>query len=344
MEHLAYLQPLPQGKTLQVFEGDTCIFSSQGKWLHPLFAFDSFMHTYQGAKEGLYAHDTAIGKAAVLLMIHCGIQHIHANLASRLAMRYVEALNQERDERNRITLVADTWVDQLLCATEGELAPLMDEMQMYLMLRRRAHLVQGVDVKVSHLSFPYGALHDISFHLLPGDRLMVVGENGSGKTTLLRSLCGIIHAPEGEILIDGKTPAQLARHTIGYIPQSTESTNFSLSVEEVVSLGLEKRNPQAIDHALKRVGALALKGRAYATLSGGEKQKVSLARCLAQQAKLLLFDEPTAALDGAAKQMVREILTSLTLSEIPTIIVVTHDPLLASMHGWKNLQLGTHHD
>ncbi len=343
MESKAYLDPLPAGKTLQVFEDDTCIFSSQGKWLHPLFDFDSFMQGYQGRKTGLYAHDTAIGKAAALLMVRNGIQHIHANLASRLAKSYIDELNKERKTDERITLVADTWVELLLCATEGELAPLMDSDQMYLMLRRRAHLVQGVEVQVKHLTSPYGALRDISFHLLPGDHLMIVGENGSGKTTLLRMLAGITHAPEGTITIDGKAPDQLARRAIGYIPQSTDSSNFSLTVAEVVSLGREKRDPEAIAKALQRVGALSLKDRSYNTLSGGEKQKVSLARCLAQQAKLLLFDEPTAALDSASKRMVREILFSLTISEIPTIIVVTHDPELGGMRGWQTLALEETH-
>ena len=344
MEHHAYLDPLPAGKTLQVFEDDTCIFSSQGKWLHPLFDFDVFMQSYQGKRTGLYAHDTAIGKAAALLMVRNGIQHIHANLASRLAKSYIDELNKERETETQITLVADTWVDLLLCATEDELAPLMDGDQMYLMLRRRAHLVQGVEVQVRHLASPYGVLKDLSFHLLPGDHLMIVGENGSGKTTLLRMLAGITQAPAGTITIDGKEPDQLARRTIGYIPQSTDSTHFSLTVEEVVSLGVGKRDPKTIDKALRRVGALSLKGRSYNTLSGGEKQKVSLARCLAQKAKLLLFDEPTASLDTASKRMVREILSSLALSEIPTIIVVTHDPELAEMRGWKTLALGDTHD
>ncbi len=276
-------------------------------------------------------------------MVRCGIQHIHANLASKLALRYVEELNRKRDETEKITLIADSWVECLLCATEDELAPLSDSERMYLMLRSRAHRSSGIEVKASNLASPYGTFSGLSFHLLPGERLMVVGENGSGKSTLLKMLLGILSPKDGSITLDGKSPGHLARRTIGYIPQSADSASYALSVNEVVGLGQEKKNQKEIDAALTRVGALSLKKRSYATLSGGEKQKVSLARCLLQKAKLLLFDEPTASLDGKSREMVKEILSSLSLSETPTLIIVTHDPSLVAMKGWKLLHLGESH-
>ena len=199
--------------------------------------------------------------------------------------------------------------------------------------------MQGVPVTVTHLASPYGSFEDLSFQLEGGERLMVEGENGSGKTTLLRMLLGIVKPKSGTILIDGKAPNHIEPHTIGYIPQSTESVHFSLSVEEVVGLGRKTRSGEEIDEALEKVGALHLKHRSYATLSGGERQKVSLARCLLQKARLLLFDEPTASLDAASKEMVKEILSSLTLSETPTLIIVTHDQALIKMPGWKHLSV-----
>ena len=75
-------------------------------------------------------------------------------------------------------------------------------------------------------------------------------------------------------------------------------------------------------------------------MSGGEKQKVQLARCLAQNARLLLLDEPTASLDAENKKMVTDILRSLTISEIPTIILVTHDRELADLRGWQKIVIG----
>ena len=86
----------------------------------------------------------------------------------------------------------------------------------------------------------------------------------------------------------------------------------------------------------------ALMDRNIFELSGGEKQKVSFARCLAQNAKLLLLDEPTAALDAESRSCVVEILHSLSVSEIPTIILVTHDDSLLRMRGWDVFYMKSH--
>lgn len=331
-----YLDPLPHGTTLEVYQGTSLVFRSSGRWLMPLFELERFLETYAGPKDDLYAHDTAIGKAAVVLMARCGVRHIHANLASRLALAYATTLEG-------MTLTADRTVDKLLCATEDELEKLTDAGQMYFLLRRRAKLVMGVEVRADRLTLPYGQAGALTFALQAGDHLMVEGENGSGKTTLLRTIAGIIPPASGTITVDGKAPSLLPRNLIGYIPQTTDTPLFSLSVEEVVALGLHRNDPKAVAKALDRVGALPLAGRDFSSLSGGEKQKVSLARCLAQKAKLLLFDEPTAALDARSRTMVEDILASLTVSEIPTIIVVTHDPELASLRGWGHLLLGEAH-
>ena len=120
---------------------------------------------------------------------------------------------------------------------------------------------------------------------------------------------------------------------------------FDLSVEEVVGLGVPssgKARAEAVAKALARVSSSHLAGRAFSTLSGGEKQKVSLARCLAQNARLLLLDEPTAALDAENRAMVVEVLLSLTISEIPTIVVVTHDEHLDVLRGWRRQDLSPH--
>ena len=146
----------------------------------------------------------------------------------------------------------------------------------------------------------------------------------------------------GYILIDGKPVSELEKFSVGYIPQFTENTNFSLSVEEVVSLGIppaKKNKAELIKNALVRTSSLHLLKRSFSSLSGGEKQKVNLSRCLAQNAKLLLLDEPTASLDFENRKMVIDILRSLTVSEIPTIIVVTHDEELAKMKNWEIMKL-----
>ena len=339
----AYRLPLPEHTTLCVYDGDTLIFSNGGKWLMPLFALEDFFKTYDGSRSDLCAHDTAVGKAACVLMIRMGIKKIHANIASALAIGYVAELNRVRGGHDTIELSYDTSVRRLLCATEDRLETMHDSDEMYTHLRFRAKLVQGVDVCVRNLSAPYGFIKNISFAVNAGGRLMIAGENGAGKTTLLRLLIGMIPVESGEILIDGVHPSKLPKRTIGYIPQAAESSEYSLSVEEVVSLGLPshvKNGTSLIRKALARVDALRLSGRSFASLSGGEKQKVSFARCLAQNAKLLLLDEPTAALDTESRATVMEILHSLSVSEIPTVIIVTHDEALLRMAGWQVLHLG----
>jgi len=339
-----YLEPLPEGITLRIFKNDQLLFESRGKWLHPLFEAENFFkETPLVLEEGdiLSSHDTAIGKAAAVLTARLGITKINANLLSQLALDYINQLNESSSQKIQVNYT--NLIPRLMCATEDQLSHLSDSDQMYFLLRQRARLVQGVDVSVKNLTYKYGSLKDLSFEVKSGGHLMILGENGAGKTTLLRLLTGSLKPVSGEILIDGKKISALPKYTIGYIPQVNDKTKFSLSVEEVISLGIPERSRnrrQIIKDVLERTCSENLAGRNFDSLSGGEKQKISLARCLAQKAKLLLLDEPTAALDCENRKMVVNILRSLTISEIPTIIVVTHDTELAKMHGWDVLHLG----
>lgn len=327
---------LPIGKTLHVFSADgTLIFESSGKWLMPLFEFENFLENYEGEHDNFFVHDTAIGKAAVVLMKRTGVRHIHADLVSELARDYIADING-------MELVYDKIVPKLLCATEDELSRMTDENEMYRILRRRAKLVRGTEISVEHLSCHYSKLRNFSFTLKAGENLLIVGENGAGKTTLLRYLTGNLLPDEGTILIDGKSPRGVQSSSICYVPQQQDASVFPLSVEEVVSLGIphtEKNQKAVIVSALERVGCSHLLGRSFPSLSGGEKQKVSIARALAQNAKLLLLDEPTSQLDENARNMVIEILKSISVKEIPSVIIVTHDMELVEKLGWKTLRI-----
>ncbi|MGN0731196.1 MAG: DUF1893 domain-containing protein [Treponema sp.] len=343
IDKMNYLKPLPEGITLEVFNGEELIFSSRKKWLNPLFELENFLNTYQGARTNLCSHDSAIGKAAAVLTVRLGIKKINADLISENAKTYIEKLNlQIENPLDKIQLEYSNIVPKLLCATEAELENLFDSEQMYFLLRQRAKLVQGVEVKACSLCSEYGTIRNLSFDLKSGGHLMILGENGAGKTTLLKIIAGIKKPLSGYILIDGKPVSELEKFSVGYIPQFTENTNFSLSVEEVVSLGIppaKKNKAELIENALVRTSSLHLLKRSFSSLSGGEKQKVNLSRCLAQNAKLLLLDEPTASLDFENRKMVIDILRSLTVSEIPTIIVVTHDEELAKMKNWEIMKL-----
>lgn len=340
-EYILFKEPLTKDTTLILYNNDDIIFSSKGKWLNPLFELDLFLCGYKGGRNNFCVHDTAVGKAAAVLMVRMGIKHIYANLASKLAVNYVNEYN--RIFKKNITFEYSLLVDRLLCATENQFENLFDSDEIYSLLRQRAKLVQGVTVCVNALCYKYGAIQNISFELNSGDKLMIIGENGVGKTTLLRLLAGIIKSDNGSILVDGEEINNLPKNTIGYISQFVDETQFSLSVEEVVGLGInskEKDKKAVVRRTLERTSSLHLYGRSFNSLSGGEKQKVSLARCLAQNAKLLLMDEPTASLDAENKKMVIDILRSLSVTEIPTIIIVTHDTDLVSMTGWKQLRIG----
>ena len=340
---MAYTDKLPQGISLQVFNGDSLIFQSSGKWLHPLFEFEDFLKTYDGPKDDLKSHDSAIGKAAALLSIRCGIKKINAELLSQNAKNYIEELNQKAEDSQKIELVWTNLIPKLLCQTENQLEDLHDSDQMYFLLRQRAKKVQGLDLSVQNLTHSFGHINNLSFELKAGGHLMICGDNGAGKTTLLRLIAGVYKIEQGQILIDGKSPKELEKYTIGYIPQFIDKATLSLSVEEVVGLGIKAKKTdkeKIISNSLRRTCSSNLAKRSFNSLSGGEKQKVQLSRCLAQNAKVLLLDEPTASLDAENKEMVIKILLSLTISEIPTIIVVTHDKELSKMPGWDKLYLG----
>lgn len=339
---MRYLDDLPAGISLQVFANDELIYESSEKWLHPLFNLENFLQNNKKNYNSLESHDSAIGKAAAVLSIRCGIKKINAELISENALVYIDKYNETLSDDEKIKITYKNKVPKLLCATENQLENLFDSDEMYFLLRQRAKKVQGVDVKVENLCYQYGNIKNLNLDLKSGGHLMILGENGAGKTTLLRLLAGIYKPLSGKIEIGGKTPADLEKYTIGYIPQVTDNTQFSLSVEEVIGLGIPssvKNKNEIIKKCLERTSSLNLAGRSFNSLSGGEKQKISLSRCLAQNAKLLLLDEPTAALDAENKKMVTDILRSLTVSEIPTIIVVTHDKELCQMRGWEKLVL-----
>ena len=335
---------------LKIFSSGTQIFYSESKWLHPIFEFETFLETYDGPRENLSAVDSAIGKAAAVLLIRLGIRQFHGELVSKLAVDYVESVLG----KDKITW--NTLIDRLMCQTEGQLEPLSDADEMYYLLRQRANRVLGVPVSIKNLSYKFGKIDGLNLEVPAGGRLMILGENGTGKTTLLRLICGIYKAERGQgagsvsgsILIDGKPVDKLEKYTIGYIPQLSElqeEQNFDLTAAEVVGLGLRKNTPRGsrrdlVAEAMRRTGCEHLAGRKFSVLSGGEKQKVSLARCLAQKARLLLLDEPTANLDKDNRLMVIDILHSLSISEIPTIIMVTHDKELTALKKWEVLNLG----
>lgn len=132
----AYLQPLPPEKTLCVYQDDTLIFSSKGKWLYPIFELEDFLSSYKGKQDCLQIHDTAIGKGAVVLLLRLGVKAIHGDLVSSLAKEYVESYIA--DTSQVVVFSYQKLVPKLLCATEELFADETDGTKMYNELQRRA--------------------------------------------------------------------------------------------------------------------------------------------------------------------------------------------------------------
>ena len=172
---------------------------------------------------------------------------------------------------------------------------------------------------------------DLSFLVEAGDYLCIVGENGSGKTTLMRTILGLKTAISGEIQIDGATSAK----EIGYMPQQTDiQKDFPASVREVVRSGLvngmgmrpfyTKSEKAKAAENMEKLGISALTARCYRDLSGGQQQKVLLARALCATRKILLLDEPVAGLDPSAAVDMYKTIQQIN-NEGTTIIMISHD-------------------
>ena len=198
-----------------------------------------------------------------------------------------------------------------------------------------------MSIEVKNLSFSYGTkevLQNISFSAEKGEFLSVLGPNGAGKSTLFRCILGLLPGYSGEVLIGEKNAkkfsAREAAKQIAYIPQSSHSV-FHYSVFDIVLMGRTHhasifRNPGSEDEkaclrALDRVGIGHLKEQCFHKLSGGEQQLVLIARALAQDAPVLLLDEPTANLDFGNQLLVLKQAKQLA-QEGYTVIQTTHNP------------------
>ncbi len=200
----------------------------------------------------------------------------------------------------------------------------------------------GTAVEYSHVSYAYPgaaspAVEDVTLRVEEGQRLGVLGPNGGGKSTLLRLTLGILRPSAGEIRIFGVPPEEARRRRmIGYVPQRNEAElAFPLTAGQVVRMsaalgnpawrGLDDAQREASRRALDVVGALAFEGVSIGELSGGQLQRVMIARALAGSPRLLLLDEPTVGIDPAGQQQFAELLTRLHEQMRLTVIVVSHD-------------------
>lgn len=203
------------------------------------------------------------------------------------------------------------------------------------MMNERNLGISASDVTVTYRN-GHTALYDASFSVPPGSVTALVGVNGAGKSTLFKAIMGFVPMAQGDITIMGDSVKKaLKNNTVSYVPQSEEiDWSFPILVEEVVMMGRYGhmgwlRKPKqsdyaAVDQALERVNMTEYRKRQIGELSGGQKKRVFLARALAQEAKVILLDEPFTGVDVQTEHQIIALLKSLR-EEGHVMLVSTHN-------------------
>ncbi len=187
-------------------------------------------------------------------------------------------------------------------------------------------------------------LDAIDLEIAAGESVAILGPSGSGKSTLLALMAGLDRPTEGEVLLDGEAIqdlsedqlARLRRRKVGFVFQNFQLLANQTARENILlplELAGERQAGQRADELLEQVG-LAERGHHYPVqLSGGEQQRIALARAFATRPAILLADEPTGNLDGATGRRVLDLLADLRRRENTTLVLVTHDPSVAQLTG-----------
>jgi manganese/iron transport system ATP-binding protein len=203
------------------------------------------------------------------------------------------------------------------------------------------HVPGAAIVEISGMSVRYNgrpALDDINFQLNSGQRVAVVGPNGAGKSTLFKAIAGVIQPTNGQVQVFGEGPD--GHICIAYVPQRSQvDWDFPVSVADVVMMGrIGKLGPlrwprardwEYVHNSLEMVGLEHLAKRQIGELSGGQQQRMFIARALAQEAELMLMDEPLTGLDVTTQEDIFRILAELNERGV-TILIAMHDLKLAA--------------
>jgi len=201
-----------------------------------------------------------------------------------------------------------------------------------------APIIKAIDATVQYETGV--ALDRVTFDLPRAVRLAIVGPNGAGKSTLLKLIAGLLNPTSGEINIFGAKPG--GHICVAYVPQRSQvDWTFPVTVRDVVMMGRigkvgilhrpGKQDWYSVDHALEVVGLSSLEKRQISELSGGQQQRMFIARALAQEAELMLMDEPLTGLDMGSQKDIFNIISTLNQAGV-TILVSLHDLGLAAEH------------
>lgn len=195
-------------------------------------------------------------------------------------------------------------------------------------------------------------LEDVRFEVERGDYVGIVGPNGSGKSTLVKSLLGLVDICHGSASLFGLPLADFREwRKVGYLPQSLHLVNpvFPATVHETVGLGrlalksfpkrMNKDDKLKIDETLNELGIYDLKSKLMGELSGGQLQRVLLARAIVNDPELLILDEPTAALDPETRERFYAMIADINRTRSVTVLLVTHDSGAIGKYASKMLYL-----
>jgi len=210
-------------------------------------------------------------------------------------------------------------------------------------------------LRIDNIDFSYQSskiLDSVTFEVKSGEFLGIMGPNGSGKTTLLRCISNVLSPQIGTVLIDGKNIQKLSKReiarNIGVVPQ-TSAIDFAFTVSELVLMGrtpyMERFKSETThdfeiaEEAMRLTNTLRLAEKTFDELSGGEKQRVIIARALAQESKILLLDEPTVHLDISSQFEILKLIKNLSKQKEIVVIAVFHDLNLAAQYSDKLILL-----
>ena len=210
-------------------------------------------------------------------------------------------------------------------------------------------------IELRNVSLQYGlrdVVRDVSARIEEGEFFVVIGPNGAGKTTLLKSMAGLHRLAAGDILLRQRPVAEYPRkelaRSLAMVPQQINA-EFPFTVAETVIMGRYPhlgllavegmRDLELAEQAMEFTEVLHLADRRLDQISGGERQRVIIARAICQQSKVLLLDEPTASLDPAHQLRIMDLMEQLRQREQVTIVMVSHDLNLASAYAGRLLLL-----
>lgn len=192
-------------------------------------------------------------------------------------------------------------------------------------------------VEVKNLSVTFGyhqALIDLNLKIPRGAFVAIVGPNGAGKSTFLKVLLGLVSPDSGQVSVCGRAPQDVPPESIGYVPQAkTMDRRFPALAIELVYTGLKYRWPWQLSKAdrqqaltaMEQVGAAHLVKRPIGKLSGGELQRVCLARTIVRQPSLVMLDEPATGIDAIGERDMYRLLEAYQKESAATLLMITHD-------------------